>query len=45
MAMRMMFAIIATLVTINLWDQNYNHGVLTRTGISLAHELARWFSP
>jgi hypothetical protein len=45
MAMKMVFAITAALMTVNLWDQNYNHGALTRTGFSLAYELARWFSP
>ena len=43
--MKWIFAIVAVLVTINLWDQNYNHGVLTRSGFSLARELIRWFSP
>ena len=43
--MKVIFAIAAALLTINLWDQTYNHGALTRTGFALASELARWFLP
>jgi hypothetical protein len=43
--MKLISAIAVALVTVNLWDQGYNHGALTRVGFSLAHELLYWFTP
>lgn len=41
--MKMIFALAVALVVINQWDQNYNHGTLTRAGFSLARALGQSF--
>jgi hypothetical protein len=41
--MKAIFATGLVLLVVNQWDQNYNHGTLTRTGFSLAKQLAQAF--
>lgn len=41
--MKIIFALAIVLFVINQWDQNYNHGTLTRAGFSLARDLGHSF--
>ena len=41
--MKIIFGLAIALVVVNQWDQNYNHGTLTRAGFSLARALGQSF--
>lgn len=41
--MKIIFGLAIVMVVVNQWDQNYNHGTLTRAGFSLARALGQSF--
>jgi hypothetical protein len=41
--MKIIFALAIVMIVVNQWDQNYNHGTLTRAGFSLARALGQSF--